>query len=229
MKFMFNNWKKDNDLIKEKVEECLERQENEWAWIEGYKATEADMTCRGYQYEIGKQYNIPDDEEVSECSNGFHLCLKLEDVFKYYDIGRNHRYFKVKALVRKNDVNQYGKHISTSTYLSNFSFGVEKRDKLVAKSIEFIRELSLDEILEDTIASNLHPDYKVYALEYGVDNAVHKARFDKELGELTALGYSTAFAGHLIDRNKTEVALAVGSQPDLSMDMKVLMIINSIV
>ena len=26
--------------------------ENEWVWVEGYKGTDKDMCCRGYQYEL---------------------------------------------------------------------------------------------------------------------------------------------------------------------------------
>ena len=47
----------------------------EWIWVEGYKGTDADMRCRGYQYEFDKQFDIPENEEVEMCKKGFHLCL----------------------------------------------------------------------------------------------------------------------------------------------------------
>ena len=47
-----------------------------------YKAFNADLTCRGFQYEEGKTYEIEDDPKL--CERGFHACLTLTDVFIYY-------------------------------------------------------------------------------------------------------------------------------------------------
>ena len=47
-----------------------------------YKAFKGDMTCRGFQYEKGKTYEIDGEPEL--CKHGFHACLKLTDVFNYY-------------------------------------------------------------------------------------------------------------------------------------------------
>ena len=40
------------------------------------------MTCRGFQYEIGKEYETSD--EVKCCENGFHACEYPLDCFGYY-------------------------------------------------------------------------------------------------------------------------------------------------
>ena len=48
-----------------------------------YKAFNADMTCRDFQYEEGKTYEIKEKPELCKC--GFHACLSLKDVFNYYD------------------------------------------------------------------------------------------------------------------------------------------------
>ena len=37
----------------------------------GYKMMEFDMTCRGFQYEIGKEYTLEGILEI--CENGFHF------------------------------------------------------------------------------------------------------------------------------------------------------------
>ena len=47
-----------------------------------YKAFKGDMTCREFQYEEGKNYEIDRDPELCKC--GFHACLRLIDVFTYY-------------------------------------------------------------------------------------------------------------------------------------------------
>ena len=48
-----------------------------------YKAFNADLTCRGFQYEEGKTYEIDENPEL--CIRGFHACLNLLDVFNYYN------------------------------------------------------------------------------------------------------------------------------------------------
>ena len=48
-----------------------------------YKAFNADLTCREFQYEEGKTYEIKG--KIRLCERGFHACLNLLDVFKYYN------------------------------------------------------------------------------------------------------------------------------------------------
>ena len=50
--------------------------------MKGYKAMNPDMTCRGFQFEIGKTY----EEPVADiCRCGFHFCQDIFDTFSYYD------------------------------------------------------------------------------------------------------------------------------------------------
>ena len=58
-----------------------------------YKGMNSDMTCKGFQYEIGKSYKT-DKAELCEC--GFHACLNPIDVLDYYPKHLSSRYFKVK-------------------------------------------------------------------------------------------------------------------------------------
>ena len=48
-----------------------------------YKGFNRDLTCRDFQYEEGKEYEI--DGEVKLCSRGFHACEDPIDCFGYYD------------------------------------------------------------------------------------------------------------------------------------------------
>ena len=50
--------------------------------IKGYKAFNKDLTCRNFQYEIGKTYKHKG--KIEACSSGFHFCEKLSDVYNYY-------------------------------------------------------------------------------------------------------------------------------------------------
>ena len=47
-----------------------------------YKGFDKDLQCRGFQYEIGKTYEMK--EEPILCIRGFHFCEKLTDVSPYY-------------------------------------------------------------------------------------------------------------------------------------------------
>ena len=54
----------------------------EFSKIRGFKGFNPDMTCRGFKYEEGKDYEEKGD--ISACNNGFHFCLHPLDVFGYY-------------------------------------------------------------------------------------------------------------------------------------------------
>ena len=48
----------------------------------GFKAMNADMTCRDYQFEIGKTYQINNEKPLKLCSDsGFHFCLNIEECY----------------------------------------------------------------------------------------------------------------------------------------------------
>lgn len=194
----------------------IKEESDEWIWITGYKGTDKDMKCKNdYQYELGKQFNMPEGERIVDCRSGFHLCKNLNDVFRYYSIGYGQRYFEVTALVRKKDVEEYGK---ADLYM--------KRDKLAAKSIVFTRELSIDEILEDTDAAEWSSEFKKMAIEHSIQDA-QEALWTKNL---TEIGYSTGFSMYItkIGKHAYDAAVHVATQPDLSMDMKVLAIMKVI-
>ena len=50
------------------------------------------MTCRGFQYEIGKTYET---DEADLCNSGFHACENPLDCFKYYSPAKS-KYFEVE-------------------------------------------------------------------------------------------------------------------------------------
>lgn len=49
--------------------------------MKAYKGFNKDMTCRGFQYEEGKTYEM---ESAELCDHGFHACEHPLDCFGYY-------------------------------------------------------------------------------------------------------------------------------------------------
>lgn len=50
--------------------------------MRAFKGFNKDLTCRGYQYEEGKEFHI---ERAECCDTGFHACEYPLDCFGYYD------------------------------------------------------------------------------------------------------------------------------------------------
>ena len=61
----------------------------------GYKGFDKDLKCRGFQYEVGKTYEI--DGKIELCERGYHFCKNISDCFRYYDQS-NARFAKIEAL-----------------------------------------------------------------------------------------------------------------------------------
>ena len=99
--------------------------EEEWIWVEGYKATAYDMTCRDYQFEMNKVFTA--EGSISLCKNGFHFCKHFKDVAAYYSYGR---VFKVRAYVQRSHWERKAMYPDDGL-------------KFVAKSIEFIDEFPI--------------------------------------------------------------------------------------
>ena len=75
-----------------------------------YKGFDKDLKCRGYQYEIGNEY---EEKEAEICSKGFHACEYPLDVFGYYDPASS-RYCEVDLDANNQtdgDSKRVGKHI----------------------------------------------------------------------------------------------------------------------
>ncbi|MDR1230795.1 MAG: pentapeptide repeat-containing protein [Spirochaetaceae bacterium] len=89
--------------------------------LKGYKGFDKNLKCRGFQYEIGRIYEMP--EPPSVCSRGFHFCKKIVNVHGYYNL-ENSRICEVEAL---GEIAGDG-------------------NKSVTNRIQIIRELSREEI-----------------------------------------------------------------------------------
>ena len=92
-----------------------------------YKGFNKDLTCRGFQYEIGKEY---EEKEVSVCSSGFHACENPFDVLGFYGDVLNNRFCKVEqsGIIKKDDKKQASSKIKVVAeigFAGLFKAGVE--------------------------------------------------------------------------------------------------------
>ena len=90
--------------------------------MKAYKGFNKDMTCRGFQYEIGKEYET---DAADLCSIGFHACENPLDCFSHYAPG-NSRYCEV-------EIEDNGQRSSEDS-------------KVVGKKIKIGAELSTEQI-----------------------------------------------------------------------------------
>ena len=89
--------------------------------MKGYKGFNQDLTCLGFQYEVGKTYH--QDGNLKVCENGFHFCENLSDCFEFYN-KFDSRFCEVEALGN-----------------------VQKRiNKIATLDIKIIRELPREEV-----------------------------------------------------------------------------------
>ena len=62
----------------------------------GYKAFNKDLTCRGFQYEIGQTYSM--EESPVPCERGFHFCKSIAGTYNFYPTEDATRICKIEAL-----------------------------------------------------------------------------------------------------------------------------------
>ena len=94
--------------------------------IKAYKAFNSDLTCKGFQYEVGKTYRH--DAVLKLCESGFHACDSLVDCFRFYPFDETE--------TRVAEVLVWGE--------------IEYEDadvKLCASNIKVVRELTWSEVL----------------------------------------------------------------------------------
>lgn len=93
-----------------------------------YKGFDKDFKCKGFQYEVGKEY---EEDTAKLCKTGFHACENPLDCMTYYSPADNARY----AVVELDDVTD------------------ERGDdsKRVGKKIKINAEISLGDLIKASV------------------------------------------------------------------------------
>ncbi|MFU4203541.1 hypothetical protein ACM7EJ_27170 [Pseudomonas aeruginosa] len=114
--------------------------------VTAYKGFKQDLTCRGYQFEIGGTYKH--EGEVEACASGFHSCEYPLDVFGYYAPGDS-RFAIVKAsgqLSRHDDDSK----IASATLVVEAEISMPT---MISRAIDWIMA-RLDNSVEQTVVGD---------------------------------------------------------------------------
>ena len=145
--------------------------------IIAYKGFDKDLKCRGFQYEVGKDYKH--DGEVQACESGFHACENPLDVLKFYN-DFDSRYCKVE---------QSG-------------FFSKSEDKTASSEIKIVSEIGFVGLFQDAIElilKNTNPKETIkytdeYSGEYAkIGSSGEYAKIGSS-GNLAQIGSSGNFA-----------------------------------
>ena len=111
-----------------------------------YKGFNKDLTCRGFQYEVGKEY---EEKGVSICNRGFHACQNPFDVLDFYGDIVNDRFCEVEqsGQIEKDKKKQVSSKIKV---IAEIGFA-----GLFKAGVEWIEEITKPEpIIEETKINN---------------------------------------------------------------------------
>ena len=149
--------------------------------LKTYKAFDKDLSCRGFKYEVGKEYEETGD--IKACEKGFHACPYPLDVFGYY----------APAGSRFCEVEQSGKiddSESDKVCSSKIRIGAELDIRgLVKAAVSYVKERCTNEC-------NAEPGKPATAGNYGAATAGYRgAATAGDGGAATAGNYGAATAG----------------------------------
>ena len=109
--------------------------------MRGYKVFNHDWTCRGFQYRVGKTYEM--DEKPIICIRGFHFCKNLKDCFYYYPFSNDIKIAEVEMLGDSDSDND----MSLS--------------KICTNNIKIVREIRFEDLIIITV-----PETCTYVTNY---------------------------------------------------------------
>ena len=104
--------------------------------MKAYKGFDKRLKCRGFQYEVGKEY---EEEKAELCNCGFHACENPLNCFTYY-APADSRFCEVEldgvSDEKSNDSKVCGKHISISAEIGLKGI-IEAGVKFIMDKVDF--------------------------------------------------------------------------------------------
>ena len=121
--------------------------------ITSYKGFDKNMQCRGFQYEVGKEYEM--DGEIKCCKQGFHACKSPIEVWDYYDM-LNSRFAEVEQSGKI-----YEEEKSTKVCSSRIKIKAElKLADIINIGVEWLKDITTPSKVKAYCALNDNGDRK---------------------------------------------------------------------
>ena len=115
--------------------------------IKSYKAFDKNMQCRGFQYEVGKEYEM--DGEIKCCERGFHACKSPMEVWDHYDM-LSSRFAEVE---QSGKIDEEGN--STKVCSSHIKIKAElKLADIIKVGVEWLKDITSPTKVKTDIAKN---------------------------------------------------------------------------
>ena len=103
--------------------------------ITSYKGFDKNMQCRGFQYEVGEEYEM--EGGIKCCNRGFHACKSPMEVWDYYDM-LNSRYAEVE---QSGKIDEEGN--STKVCSSHIKINAElKLADIIKVGVEWLKNIT---------------------------------------------------------------------------------------
>ena len=155
--------------------------------IKSYKGFNRDLTCRGKQYEVGKEY---EEDRAQSCECGMHACEYPLDCFSYYDPAHS-VYYEVE---QSGDLSRRGDDSKVTS--TKMKIGAEINIAgMVKASINYIRERIKEEKGSDD--------------DYGASSATGNCGASSATGDYGASS-ATGYKGASSAKDPESIAIAWG-------------------
>ena len=164
-----------------------------------YKGTDKNLQCRGFQYEIGKEYV---EDKADLCNAGFHGCERPLDVFAYY-YPASSRYFEAElddvSDQRESDSKVCGKRIKIGAEI-----GI---NGIIQAALKFIIEKS-------DVSAEIRATTGDWAHAATTGNDAHAATTGNDAHAATTGDWShaatTGYGAHAEVKGRDAIAAALG-------------------
>ena len=147
--------------------------------IKSYKAFDKNMQCRGFQYEIGKEYEM--DGEIKCCDRGFHACKYPMEVWDHYDM-LSSRFAEVE---QSGKIDEEGN--STKVCSSCIKIKAElKLADIIKVGVEWLKDITSPTKVKTDIAKN---DNGGYSAQIGSSDDSAKIGSSGDSAKIGSSGY----------------------------------------
>ena len=174
--------------------------------IKSYKAFNKNMQCRGFQYEIGKEYEM--DGKIKCCERGFHACKSPMEVWDHYDMLSS----------RFAEVEQSGKideeENSTKVCSSRIKIKAElKLADIIKVGVEWLKDITSPTKVKTDIAKN---DNGGYSAQIGSSGDYAKIGSSGDYAKIGSSGNSAQIgsSGYSAQIGSSGYSAKIGSSGD---------------